>query len=196
MAEEVVTASGPACPARRALLLRSTALLAASVTTPIWAQTEQDHANDFWRRPREVRLRHPSGEVITSTYWSDGQVVVSEYARLSWFMRDRVMGTAVYMNPVLLDILYGLCGWLSYYGIRDPIGANSFYRDPRRNPLIEGAALNSLHPKGEAGDVTIPGVNALQVAKFGAWLGGGGVGWYPTKNFTHLDRGRLRAWRG
>jgi uncharacterized protein YcbK (DUF882 family) len=102
----------------------------------------------------------------------------------------------VYMNPVLLDIVYGVCGWTGYYGIHSPVVLHSGHRNARRNGSIEGAVKDSLHITGDALDIHIPGINALQVARFGVWLGGGGVGWYPGKQFTHLDRGRLRVWKG
>jgi uncharacterized protein YcbK (DUF882 family) len=34
------------------------------------------------------------------------------------------------------------------------------------------------------------------VSRFGVWLQAGGVGWYQKKEFTHIDTGRLRAWKG
>lgn len=170
----------------------------ALLPVPVWAQQGLDarHASDFWHRPRQLRLRHISGEQIDSTYWSDGQYIESAALELSWFMRDRVADRAVYMHPVVLDIAFGVCGWLDYYGIRQPLVLTSGHRDRQRNARIEGAVRNSLHITGEAMDVRIPGVSSLQLARFGVWLGGGGVGWYPSKEFTHMDRGRLRAWQG
>lgn len=141
-------------------------------------------------------MSHASGDKIVSTYWSDGEYINDAYREISWFMRDRVVHEAIYMNPVLLDITYGVCGWLAYFGIREYVNLNSGHRNRKRNGTIEGAAKESLHITGDAIDVKIPGVTALQTAKFGAWLGGGGVGWYPNKQFTHLDRGRLRVWKG
>lgn len=186
----------PPDDSRRALLTAGAGLLAASLGQPAWASSAQRFAGDFWRRPRRVSLRHASGDRIDAVYWSDGELIVSEYTRLSYFMRDRVVGSGVYIHPVLLDILYGINGWLAYYGVHAPVVLTSGYRDPRRNLTIEGAAQNSLHPRGEAADISIPGISSLQVARFGMWLGGGGVGWYPRKHFTHVDRGRLRTWRG
>jgi uncharacterized protein YcbK (DUF882 family) len=186
----------PLDDARRAALAAGLSLLAGTVAHPSWAAGHERFADDFWRRPRRISLQHTSGEQIETVYWSDGELVVTEYTRLSYFMRDRVVGSGVYAHPVLLDILYGINGWLAYYGVKSPVILTSGYRDPRRNLTIEGAVQNSLHPLGEAADITIPGVSSLQVARFGVWLGGGGVGWYPRKHFTHVDRGRLRAWRG
>ena len=60
----------------------------------------------------------------------------------------------------------------------------------------EGASQNSKHPRGEAWDGHIDGISTTALAQFGAYLSGGGVGFYQRKNFVHLDSGRLRSWRG
>jgi uncharacterized protein YcbK (DUF882 family) len=165
--------------------------------TPAWAKEATPRfVNDFWIKPRILKLRHSSGESLEIVYWSDGELIQKAYEEACWFMRDRVVQQAVYMNPVLLDISYGITGWLDYYGVHAPIWMNSAYREWVRNSRIEGAALNSEHTKGGALDIRIQGVSSLQTARFGVWLGGGGVGWYPNKNFTHIDSGRVRTWRG
>lgn len=151
---------------------------------------------DFWQVPRMLSLRHQNGDRIEAVYWANGQFVPGGYEGLSHFMRDRHTGEAVAMDPVVLDIVYGLQGWLRYYGINAGIQINSGYRTPWRNARIEGAAKNSQHTKGRALDVRIGGINTNQVGQFGRWLGAGGVGFYPGKNFTHLDTGRVRTWRG
>lgn len=183
---------------RRQLLLATAAAVQAAVTgLPAWASGRAAaHAQDFWNRPRRLVLRHASGELVDATYWSDGELVAADYLRLCWFLRDRVTDDGVHISPVLLDILYGVHGWLAYFDLKAPIVVTSGYRSADRNRRIEGAARNSLHTTGEAADIRIEGVDALQVARFGRWLGGGGVGWYPGRHFTHLDRGRLRVWRG
>ncbi len=180
----------------RRSVLAAFGALAGSLALPAWSQEAPERANDFWLRPRRLNLKHASGDRLDRIYWSDGEIIRSAWEEVSWFMRDRVDNQAVYMHPVLLDILYGFGGWLDYFGIKDPTILNSGYRTLTRNSKIEGAAQNSEHPKGGAGDVRHPSVSASQMAKFGVWLGGGGVGWYPSKNFTHVDRGRLRTWRG
>jgi uncharacterized protein YcbK (DUF882 family) len=171
-------------------------LLPTLIGVPTWAQEAPARANDFWLRPRRIRLTHASGEKIESLYWSDGQLILPAYEELSFFMRDRVVHQGVYMSLTLLDILYGVGGWLEYFGVKSETILTSGYRDPVRSLSIEGAVKDGPHTKGEAGDIVIPGVNSLQTAKFGLWLGGGGVGWYPGKRFVHVDKGRVRSWRG
>lgn len=172
-------------------------VLASSLSSPLWAQSEKIAiSSEFWIRPRKVKFRHPSGDTIEAVYWSDGELIRPAYDEISWFMRDRVVHQGVWMNPILLDISYGVCGWLDHFGLKKPLTLTSGHRNRIRNASIEGAAKDSLHITGNAIDIQISDISPLQVSKFGIWLGGGGVGWYPSKNFTHLDRGRLRSWKG
>lgn len=140
-------------------------------------------------------MRHTGGERVQALYWSDGELIPSGWQELSEFMRDRVVNKGVYIEPVLLDILHGVNGWIQFFNLNTEIVLHSGYRDPVRNRRIEGAARNSEHTRGGAADISIPGVSTTQVAKFGQWLGGGGVGFYPHKGFIHLDKGRVRTWR-
>lgn len=173
------------------------------------------YAGDFWSRPRWVWLRRAeSAEEVRATYWADGRLIQSEYDKLVWFLRDlrmeRVMQSlhsrgkpipqnyycAFGMSVILLDILYAHCAWLEMFGIRQPLWMTSAFRHPLTNAATEGAAKNSLHQTGRAGDTRIAGVRPLEQARFAVWLRGGGVGVYPSRSFTHVDDGRQRVWRG
>jgi uncharacterized protein YcbK (DUF882 family) len=176
--------------------LAAAAALPSALSQPSWAKQDHSFANDFWIRPRTIVLRHPSGDWIERTYWQDGELISHAHDEISWFMRDRVTQEAVYIHPALLDILYGVNGWLKYFGVHEAPLLMSAFRSHGRNLAIEGAVRDSEHTRGKALDVRIRGISSMQTAKFGAWLGGGGVGWYPSKDFTHLDTGRLRYWRG
>ena len=60
--------------------------------------------------------------------------------------------------------------------------------------MTEGSVRDSWHTKAGAADLFVPGVPIEQVSRCGTWLAGGGVGLYRDKNFTHVDRGRVRSW--
>lgn len=176
--------------------LGALAAFSAPFLTVATAQEAPSREAEFWSRPRRLKLQHVSGEKLNIVYWADGEIVRNNYETASIFLRDRAANRAVYMHPALLDILYGVQGWLDYFEVHSPIIVTSGYRDPARNARIEGAARNSHHIKGEACDFTIPGISTRQIASFGQWMGGGGVGWYPSRGFIHLDCGNIRAWRG
>lgn len=171
------------------------AALPLSLSQPAWASEAPGRANDFWLRPRTIRLQR-EGQRLESTYWVDGEIQTESWHEISWFLRDKVESKSVWMQPVLLDILYGVDGWLRYFSISDPVEVLSGYRTVRHNSAIEGSAKNSQHLIGGATDIRHNSVASDKFASFGLWLGGGGVGWYPSKGFAHVDRGRLRYWKG
>lgn len=181
-------------PSRRAFIVAATAAPQAFAQQPEasqWLPT-----TGFWERPRTVWLRHISGEEQRLVYWAQGTLLDTAYRQLCTLLRDRHLGQAMYMSPVLLDVIYGLQGSLQFQGVDRPFVFTSAARFPQTNSRTEGAARDSAHTKGEAIDGSIPGVPLEYLTRLGMWLRGGGVGFYPERNFIHLDSGRLRAWRG
>lgn len=169
--------------------------------TPAWCQDAYaagaPHLGDgFWGGTRRIQLLHATGDHANLPYMVDGALHEPGYVQICRFMRDRVTGDAVTVDTRLLDILYGVQGWLRYFQAPGSFILTSAYREPKRNRGIEGAALNSKHTTGEAVDGRIPGVQTKVLADFARWLGAGGVGWYPQRGFVHIDTGRMRSWRG
>jgi len=76
----------------------------------------------------------------------------------------------------------------------------SGYRAPEFNRLLssEGhhVARNSLHTKGKAIDIMIPGVTTHTLREYAYALAYGGVGYYPKEGFVHIDSGGFRTWSG
>jgi uncharacterized protein YcbK (DUF882 family) len=60
--------------------------------------------------------------------------------------------------------------------------------------MSSGVADNSLHMRGQAMDVMLPGRSVAQLRAAGLELGMGGVGYYPRTGFVHLDTGPVRRW--
>ncbi|KJK21105.1 hypothetical protein UB46_29240 [Burkholderiaceae bacterium 16] len=176
-------------PTRRRLLQHGAAVVAGlALPIPGWG-------GDFWSQPRELWLIR-GRESVKAVYWADGKLIPEGYVALCRVLRDVQLNLAVQIDPVTLDILRGVYGWLRYFGIDRPITVLSGYRHPYTNARTERAALNSLHMLGQAADIRIPGVAASRIAQLGKYLSAGGVGYYPADGFTHLDRGKLRAWTG
>ena len=121
-------------------------------------------------------------------YWADGQLVPEGYLQLCHILRDVQADQAVQFDIVALDIARGVYGWLRANGIDKPLIINSGYRSPRTN-ANDGGVRNSLHCKAQA-------LSTEALSRSGRDLAGGGVGYYPGANFTHLDRGRVRHWVG
>jgi hypothetical protein len=57
-----------------------------------------------------------------------------------------------------------------------------------------GVAKFSQHMLGKAVDFYIPGVPLEQLREAGLRAQRGGVGFYPSSNFVHMDTGSVRHW--
>ena len=57
-------------------------------------------------------------------------------------------------------------------------------------------ARNSHHTLGEAVDFRLPGISTRKVRDWARSIGLGGVGYYPSSGFIHVDVGKVRTWRG
>ena len=187
---------------RNGVMLNRRQLLAASAALPAIFMGQASAANvqvapDFWSQPRYVWLKdQASGEEIKETYWADGRIIMPNYEKICWFLRDRKRDEAVYYSTVVLDVMYATAGWLAYFKMPRAIVKTSAYRHPKTNAAIEGAVKDSFHTKGRAIDGYIPGVPIDRTATFGKWLQAGGIGFYPSRNFTHWDDGNQRVWKG
>ncbi len=102
------------------------------------------------------------------------------------------------IDPVLLDLLHELGGTLE---TDQPFHIISGYRSPHTNTLLRerggattGVASRSLHMVGKAIDIRVPGVKLDHLRGAARSLKLGGVGYYPSSNFVHLDTGRVRYW--
>lgn len=154
---------------------------------------------NFWRRPRELWLkRMETGEEVRTVYWADGEYLADGYTQLCWLMRDVRAKQAVQMDRTLLNVMTGLQAYYAAYNVKGPLVLTSGFRTLETNQQLmsEGVARNSMHLYGRAVDLTLPGIPVEHLGKVKQYLHGGGLGFYPTKHFIHIDTGRTRTWRG
>ena len=178
----------------RRTLLKAGCLLGLLAATPLSAL-----ASDFWEQPRRLRLYRPTTrESADVVYWEGGQLNYDGYYQACCLLRDTHQNQAVQMDSTLLDVLCGVQGYYKAYGFDSPILINSGFRTVKTNNslLSEGAAKNSMHLYGKAADIRMPNIPAKHLGQVGLYFRQGGVGFYESKNFVHLDTGRLRVWRG
>jgi uncharacterized protein YcbK (DUF882 family) len=138
-----------------------------------------------------------TGERLKADYWVDGQYIHDELARIDKVLRDFRTGEVHPIEPKLLDLIHHLG--------RDLETESEFqiicgYRSPRTNAMLHdrssGVAEKSLHMKGQAIDLRVPGRPLKHVHEAALKRGAGGVGYYAKSNFVHVDTGRVRRWTG
>jgi uncharacterized protein YcbK (DUF882 family) len=187
--------------------LGGSAKAALACALPFSAQALASGVDPNWRakllsQPRTLWLtRGTTGEQIQSTYWTPGDGYLrSGYGDACLLLRDVKANRAAYMDPWLLDVLFGVQAWLGHYGYRQPIIINSGFRTATTNDRLEGASRNSKHLSGQAADIRIPGVPESTLGAMavmftnGGQSGIGGVGFYPSRGFVHVDTGQARTW--
>jgi uncharacterized protein YcbK (DUF882 family) len=116
--------------------------------------------------------------------------------QLDRFLRDSVTGNVHHFDPHLFDVLFDL---ITASGHSDAeIQVICGYRAPQTNEFLRthtsGVARNSLHMAAEAIDIRVPGIRTSRLRDTALALGRGGVGYYPTSDFIHVDVGRVRHW--
>lgn len=171
---------------RRGLLAGSLAAIGAGFfATPVLAAA-----------PRALSLLNlHTGEALKAVYWEGGRYVPDALSALSRVLRDHRTGDTHPMDPNLFDLVTALQQRLE---TQQTVQIISGYRSPKTNASLHaqssGVATRSLHMDGKALDIRIPGVPLVKVRDAGLELKRGGVGYYPSDNFVHVDVGRVRRW--
>jgi len=176
-------------PNRRDFLRGSLAGGLALITSPAWSRAIV---------PDERRLRFyntHTGEQLSATYWAEGQYQAGELTAIDRLLRDHRTGEIRSIDRRLFDILHAL---QQHSGGRGTYEVISGYRSPVTNRQLRraggGVAKDSLHTRARAIDVRLPGVALADLRQAALDLRAGGVGYYPSSNFIHLDTGRIRRW--
>jgi uncharacterized protein YcbK (DUF882 family) len=140
-------------------------------------------------------LNTHTGERLRATYWEHGAYLPDALAGIDSVLRDHRSGDVARIEPRLLDLLHTISLQLD---ARGPFHVISGYRSPATNASLRAqgrkVAKSSLHMKGMAADVRLPGVPLLTLRDAARALRGGGVGCYPLPDFVHVDVGRIRYW--
>lgn len=179
---------------RRLLISAGCLVVAPAFAGPANTESRPNPLNELLAERRSVWLVR-GGEQTQATYWSAERGYDREqYLQLCWALRDVQAARVFAMDHGLLDVLAGLQVWLARSGIRAPLEIHSAYRTRTTNGHLEGAALNSRHLVGKAADITVPGVKNLKLAGMASVLSHGGTGFYPGRNFVHVDTGDERVW--
>jgi len=134
-------------------------------------------------------------ESFKGEYWYDGEYIPGAFSEIKTVLRDYRTGDKFPIDPRLMDVLFVLQRRLDNF---TPFNVFSGYRSPHTNAMLRettnGVARGSLHMQGQAIDVNLPGTNLNTLHRAGIRLKSGGVGYYPSSDFVHVDTGRVRNW--
>jgi uncharacterized protein YcbK (DUF882 family) len=136
-----------------------------------------------------------TGDSLTAVYFKNGVYDQVGLARVASLFRDHRSGDVHAVDPLLLDTLFEL----QVLNEHDkPYQIISAYRSPLTNARLrhqtEGVATKSLHMQGKAIDIRVAGVQTKKLRDLALRMSRGGVGYYASSNFLHLDTGRVRSW--
>lgn len=124
-----------------------------------------------------------------------GRYLPTALSAVSHLLRDFRTGDEHPIDPRLLDLLHALHVSI---GSQRPFEIISGYRSPGTNAMLRthggGVASGSLHMQGRAIDLRVGDVPLASLRDAALALRRGGVGYYPTSNFVHVDTGRVRRW--
>jgi|TARA_B110000116_G_scaffold228425_1_gene209783 uncharacterized protein YcbK (DUF882 family) len=145
---------------------------------------------------RRLRLHNlHTGEHINEVFWAEGQYLSDGLQSINALLRDHRCNQSTHMDKQLLNVLIQIQDKLGYSGEIEVI---SGYRSPQTNEMLRqqggNVSQHSLHMKGKAIDIRIPGYSVKDLFKSASHLQAGGVGKYPHSSFVHVDTGRVRYW--
>lgn len=147
-------------------------------------------------RGREMNFTNVhTGEKFKGEYWQDGKYLPDAFGEIKNVLRDFRTNDRFPIDPRLIDVLFVLQQRTKNF---TPFDVFSGYRSPATNAQLRrtgsGVARGSLHMQGQAIDINQPGTNLFNLKKSAIRLQAGGVGFYPSSGFVHVDTGRVRVW--
>lgn len=159
------------------------------------------HATESAVPAREYRLRFyhtHTGERLDVVYRRGDQYIPEALEELDHYLRDHRTGDVRHFDPRLFDLLSDLTAALGDSG--GEIDVICGYRTPGSNEFLQtrsahtGVARHSLHMQAEAIDIRLTGIPTAELRDAALLLHRGGVGYYRSSDFVHVDVGRVRRW--
>lgn len=125
---------------------------------------------------------------------ANGRYIPEALAKIKRLFRCRLTGREMDVPAKLVELLDI---------IQERAGGRTItiicgYRSPELNGALAGnsdaVAKKSLHMKGWAADIRIDGVRTSALRDIARSAKAGGVGYYPSDGFVHVDVGPVRYW--
>ena len=144
---------------------------------------------------RKLSFAHTHTKELLAIDYYRGKYVPEALARINYLLRDFRTGDVHAIDTKLLDLLHSLAAVVR---TERPFQVISCYRSPATNEMLrqqtQGVASESLHMKGQAIDIRLADVPLAKLHQAALQIKGGGVGYYPSSDFVHVDTGRVRRW--
>ena len=184
---------------KRKSSLRSSSLILAFLLVPLLGHGGTESSRSAVAREYRLRFYHThTGERLDVVYRRGDQYIPQALDELDHFLRDHRTGDVRRFDPRLFDLLYDLTASLDDSG--GEIDVICGYRTARSNEFLRtrsphtGVAQHSLHIQAKAIDIRLPGIPTSELRDAALRLHRGGVGYYRSSDFVHVDVGRVRHW--
>ena len=170
---------------RRAFLKSLVSITAAAGMPVAFASQQRDLAFYHTHTHKELSIVYATGD----------QYIAPALREINDFLADFRTGSVTRIDPRLLDLIYDIRESL---GSKAPYEVISAYRSPETNAMLRskgsGVAKKSQHLLGNAIDVRLAGVKTTELRDTALELKRGGVGYYKSSDFVHIDIGPVRQW--
>ncbi|MAV47543.1 MAG: DUF882 domain-containing protein [Alphaproteobacteria bacterium TMED89] len=138
-----------------------------------------------------------TGERLRAKFVSNGLYDEGALAELNHLLRDHRNGKVRDIDRALFDTAHEIAMRTRGHD-RAILHLVSGYRSPETNIMLRsksgGVAKNSYHVRGRAMDMFVDGAPIKDVHVAALRSSDGGVGYYPSSNFIHIDTGPERSW--
>lgn len=140
-------------------------------------------------------LNTHTGQKLDVCYYAQGQYQPEALKKINYILRDHRTEEIIPIHKGLLNLLHSISMTLDR---PTRLHVISGYRSPETNAELSRRSKyvvkNSLHVKGKAADIRIPGYDTRRLRNACMKLKAGGVGYYRKSDFVHVDIGQVRHW--
>lgn len=184
-----------------ALLIPTAVGGAALAPSPEPVRAADPVRRDVFRPEKRLAFRNVhTNETFDARWYGPDGWDENGLTEIAHALRDWRTGEVRAIDRPLIAMLAGLRGKLDLDPAK-PYDLISGYRSPLTNASLRerggehtGVATKSQHMLGKAADIAVPGVKLDRVRSAARAMGMGGVGYYPSDGFVHVDTGRVRFW--
>jgi uncharacterized protein YcbK (DUF882 family) len=189
----------PSVNSRRDFLKVSSIFLVSGILTQ--AQAKKIDIEKLFAFKNETKKLHlysvNSKKTINIEYFENGKYIKEGLNEIYKLMGDRRTGEVAAIDKNLIESMYDVQTKLN---TSKPITILSGYRSIETNMKMamqhNGVSTDSFHTKGKAVDLYVQGISTGEIHSIVNKVHTGGIGYYPTSGFVHMDAGPSRAWRG